>query len=116
MSAPIAVSAMADATVLPFTGSMSNPLLAAVPVGMWSKASISRLSERAREAGEAQPVGNADRPHIHRAFLVNLPRRAVAEALVVALRVVKLQPGANAGLGFGHRRIGVEIDVLVFEA
>jgi hypothetical protein len=36
------------------------------PVGMWAKASISLLSEFAREAGEAQPVGNADRPHIHR--------------------------------------------------
>src|SRR6516165_265316 len=34
-----------------------------------------------------------------RAFLVNLPRRAIAEALVLALRVVKVQPGANAGLG-----------------
>ena len=35
-------------------------------VGMWAKASISPLSEFAREAGEAQSVGNADRPHIHR--------------------------------------------------
>jgi hypothetical protein len=33
---------------------------------MWAKASISPLSELAREAGEAQPVGEADRPHIHR--------------------------------------------------
>ena len=33
---------------------------------MWAKASISLLSELAREAGEAQPVGNADRPHVHR--------------------------------------------------
>jgi hypothetical protein len=31
---------------------------------MWAKASISSPSELAREAGEAQPVGNADRPHI----------------------------------------------------
>jgi hypothetical protein len=31
-----------------------------------SKVSISLLSELAREAGEAQSVGNADRPHIQR--------------------------------------------------
>ena len=31
-------------------------------------------------------------------FLVNLPRRAIAEALVLALGVVKVQPAANAGL------------------
>jgi hypothetical protein len=37
-----------------------------VPVDMWAKASISPLYELAREAGEAQPVGEADRPHIHR--------------------------------------------------
>ena len=37
----------------------------AVPVGMWAKASISPLVELAREAGEAPPVGKADRPHIH---------------------------------------------------
>jgi len=36
------------------------------PVGMWAKASISSLFELAREAGEAEPVGAADRPHIHR--------------------------------------------------
>jgi hypothetical protein len=29
---------------------------------MWAKASISPPSELAREAGEAQPVGEADRP------------------------------------------------------
>ncbi len=74
MSAPIAVSAMADAMVLPFTSSISSSLLGVVPVGMWAKASISPFSELAREAGEAQPVGEAD--------LVNLPRRAVGEALV----------------------------------
>ena len=32
---------------------------------MWAKASISPLSKLAWEAGEAQPVGEADRPHIH---------------------------------------------------
>jgi hypothetical protein len=33
---------------------------------MWAKVSISPPSELDREAEEAQPVGSADRPHIHR--------------------------------------------------
>jgi hypothetical protein len=50
------------------------------------------------------------------AFLVNLPRRAIAEALVLALLIVKAEPGTDANLGLGDRRIGVEVDFLVFEA
>src|SRR5439155_26882037 len=49
------------------------------------------------------------------AFVVNLSRRAIAEALVLALGVVKVQPGANTGLGFGHSRISVEVELFVFE-
>jgi len=48
--------------------------LLAGPVGMWAKASISPLFELAREAGEAEPVGAADRPHIHRPFSCRLCR------------------------------------------
>jgi hypothetical protein len=44
-----------------------------------------------------------------------LPRRAIAEALVLALLVVEVEPGANTGLGFGHSRVGIEVDFLVFE-
>ena len=55
------VSATAGSVSLLFTSSISNPLLAAVPVVMWAKASISPRCELAREAGEAEPVGNADR-------------------------------------------------------
>src|SRR2546421_13107354 len=50
------------------------------------------------------------------AFLVNLPRRAIAEALVLALFIVEAEPGADAGLRLGDRRIGVEVDLLVFQA
>ena len=114
-SAPIAATAMAGSTILLFASSISNPLLAVAPVGMWAKASISPLSELAREAGEAEPVGKADSPH-STGFLVNLPRRAVAEALVLAFLVVETEPGADASLGLGDRRVGVEIDFLVFEA
>ena len=35
---------------------------------------------------------------------------------MLALDVVKVQPGADTGLGFGHGRIGMEVDLLVFEA
>ena len=45
--------------MIPFNPSLLNPLLMVVPVGMWSK---------------AQPVGEADRPHIHR----YAPRRLAA--------------------------------------
>src|SRR5262249_50857712 len=48
-------------------------------------------------------------------FLVNVPRRAITQALVLALRVVKFQPQANAGRGFGDCRIGIEVDLLIFE-
>src|SRR5262249_50005533 len=50
------------------------------------------------------------------AFLVNLSRRAIAEALVLALVIVEIEPSANASLGFGDCRISVKVDLLVFEA
>jgi hypothetical protein len=37
-----------------------------------------------------------------------LLRCAITEALVLALRVVKVQPGTITGLGFGHMRAAVE--------
>src|ERR1700719_5006767 len=35
---------------------------------------------------------------------------------MLALVIVEAEPGANAGLGLGDRRIGIEVDFLVFEA
>src|SRR5436853_5123277 len=82
--------------------SISILWLAVAPVGMWAK---------------AQPVGEADRPHIHgHSAFVGLARCAVAQALVLALLVIKAEPGADAGLGLGDTGIGVEVDLLVFEA
>jgi hypothetical protein len=49
------------------------------------------------------------------AFLVDLPWCAITQALVLTLRVVKIEPGANTSPGFGHSRISVEVDLLVFE-
>src|ERR1700751_6387866 len=61
---------------------------------------------RARSGSGGRATGRQRRSSTYpRAFLVNLFRRAVAEALMLALHVVKLQPGANADLGFGHSRI-----------
>src|SRR5438105_13660516 len=66
---------------------------------------------------ERRPRGRQRRSSTYpQAFLVNLPRCAIAEALVLAFRVVKFQPGANTGLGFGHSRISIEVDLLIFEA
>ena len=61
-------------------------------------------------------TAGADRSTYPQAFLVDLPRRAIAEALVLALLIVEAKPGADAGLGLGDCCIGVEIDFLVFEA
>ena len=47
---------------------------------------------------------------------VGLARRAIPQALVLALLVIKAEPGADAGLGLGDAGIGVEVDLLVFEA
>ena len=35
---------------------------------------------------------------------------------MLALVIVEAEPGANAGLGLGDRRIGIEVDFLVFAA
>jgi hypothetical protein len=35
---------------------------------------------------------------------------------VLALFIVEAEPGADAGLGLDDRRIGVEVDLFVFEA
>src|SRR5712672_2426655 len=47
---------------------------------------------------------------------VHLPRRAIAMALMLALLVVEDQPSPDAGLSLGDAAIGVQVDLLVFEA
>src|SRR6185437_7314966 len=72
---------------------------------------------RARSGSGGSAAGRQRRSSTYpQAFLVNLARCAIAQALVLTLLVVEVQPGANAGLGFGHCRISVEVDLLVFEA
>src|SRR5499427_2620387 len=50
------------------------------------------------------------------AFLVNMPRCAITEALVLTLLIVETEPGADAGSGLGDCRISAKVDLLVFEA
>src|SRR5205823_10449338 len=72
---------------------------------------------RARSGSGGSAAGRQRRSSTYpQAFLVNLSRRAIAEALVLALLIVEIEPTANAGFGLGHTRIGVEVDLLVFEA
>jgi hypothetical protein len=68
MSAPIAVSAPVGSTNLLFTSSILNPVLAAAPVGMWAKASISPPSELAREASSGESIANLTFGGITRTF------------------------------------------------
>ena len=49
-------------------------------------------------------------------YFVDLARRAIAQALVLPLLVIEVEPGADAGLGLGDAGICVEVDLLVFEA
>ena len=72
---------------------------------------------RAGSASGGSAAGRQRRSSTYpQALLVNLLRRAIAEALVLALGVVKVQPGVDAGLGFGNSRISMEVDLFVFEA
>src|SRR3989440_9645767 len=71
---------------------------------------------RARSGSGGSAAGRQRRSSTYpQAFLVNLPRRAITEALVLALLVVEVEPRANTGLGFGHSRVAIEVDFLVFE-
>ena len=43
------------------------------------------------------------------AFLIDLPRRAVTKALMLAFVVVEAEPGANPSLGLGNALIDIEV-------
>ncbi len=68
---PIHVIAVVADVIIISTSSYSKSLLWLAPVGMGAKASISPFppdvaqAAVARGMGEAQPVGEADRPHVH---------------------------------------------------
>src|SRR6516165_1160796 len=59
-----------------------------MPVGMWAKASVSP----------------------------DLPRRAVAKALMLPFLAVERSQAPTPGLGLGEAGIGVQVDLLVFQA
>ena len=97
---------------------MSAPLAISAPscvgCGYVGEGGISRLVELAREAAEAEPLGNADCPHLHRPFWY-IRRSVRAGALVVAFRLIEAD---KAPYRPWPRRacVGVEVDFLVFEA
>src|SRR6516164_8909092 len=113
MSAPLVVSAPAGLMILLITSSLSNPLLAVVPVGMWAQASISPPSELAREAGKRS---RSAKPIVH--ISTGLPRKFAAacgsrgsDAVAPSCRsVAKRRPG----LGLGDAGISVQVYLLVF--
>jgi hypothetical protein len=53
------------ATELESAVSISKSLLLLMPVGMGATVSISPFPDLAREVGEAEPFGAADRPDVH---------------------------------------------------
>src|SRR5215471_19108174 len=115
MSAPIAVDATAGSTSLPFTSSVANSLLV-VTCGYVGEGEHFPAF-RAGSASGGSAAGRQRRSSTYpQAFLVNLSRRAIAEALVLALVIVEIEPSTNASLGFGDCRISVKVDLLVFEA
>src|SRR5271155_6021890 len=83
---------------------------------MWAKASISRLPELAREAGGSAAGRKRRSSRYPGTLLVNLPRRSITEALVLAFLIVEVEPGANTRPSLGNTGIGVEVDLLVFKA
>src|SRR5947199_2379820 len=108
MSAPIAVGTTAGSTSLLFISSISNPFVGCGACGYVGEGEHFPAF-RARSGSRGSAAGRHRRSSTYpQAFLVNLPRRAITQALVLALRVVKVQPGANTGLGFGHTRISME--------
>src|SRR5438477_9043792 len=116
MSAPIIVSAVAGTTTLFFTSSILKSFVGCGACGYVGEGEHFPASPACSGSG-GSAAGRRSRSSTYpQAFLVNLPRRAVAEALMRALVIVEAEPCANAGLGLGDRRIGVEIDLLVFEA
>src|SRR5207302_10581691 len=55
---------------------------------------------RAGSGGGGSAAGRQSRSSTYpQAFIVNLPRRAIAEALVLTLLIVEIEPGANPGFG-----------------
>src|SRR5215467_12486331 len=117
MSAPIAVDATAGLRRLRFTLFINIKSVvgggACGDVGEGEHFPASRASS---ESG-GSAAGRRRRSSIYpQAFLVNLPRRAITEALMLTLLIVETEPGADAGPGLGDGCIGIEVDFFVFEA
>ena len=97
MSGPIAATAMAGLTILTF-----HPINIKAFVGCGACGYVGEGEHfpafRARSGGGGSGAGRQSRSSTYpQAFLVNLPRRAIAEALVLALLIVEIEC-INSGL------------------
>jgi hypothetical protein len=116
MSAPITVTGATGSTNLSFTSSIHccswcrGSLWGCVGEGEHFPAFQGSSGSGGSTAGRQRRSSTCPQ-----AFLVDLPWCAITQALVLTLRVVKIEPGANTSPGFGHSRISVEVDLLVFE-
>src|SRR5215470_13534543 len=117
MSAPIAVDATAGLTRLRFTLFINiKSVVGGGACGDVGEGEYFPASRASSESG-GSAAGRRRRSSIYpQAFLVHLPRRAITEALVLTLLIVKTEPGADAGPGLGDGGIGIEVDFFVFEA
>src|SRR5215471_17873037 len=115
MSAPIAVGATAGLTSLRFTSSILKSIVGGGACGYVGEGEHFPAF-RAGSGSGGSAAGRQRRSSTYpQALLVDLPRRAITQTLMLALCVVKVQPDANTGLSFGDSRIGMEVDLLVFE-
>src|SRR5260370_22931880 len=110
MSAPIAVTAL---VILPFKIALINPCCVGGCAGGDVGEGEHFPAFRVRSGCGGSAAGRQHRSSTYpQAFLVNLPRRAITEALVLALLVVEAEPGANADLRLCDAGIGVQVDLL----
>src|SRR6516165_10516699 len=112
MSAPIAVEALVTLASKPFDQSFCEWLCL---WGCGRRRAFPAFPRRLGKRGSAADRQSRSSTY-PQALLVDLARRAVAEALMLPFLVVEAQPSADPGLRFGDAGIGMQVDLLVFQA
>src|SRR5438128_8353964 len=114
MAAPIAIEALVTLPSKPFCSIL---VLVVVAVGMWGEGEH-LPAFRAGSGSGGSAAGRQSRSSTYPPALcfVHLPRRAIAMALMLALLVVENQPSPDAGPSRGDIAIGMQVNLLVFEA
>src|SRR6516164_8121889 len=111
MSAPIAVKAL---VTLPAKTPLINPSVRGGACGDVDEGEHF-AGFRAGSGSGGSADGRQRRSSTYPQAFVNLARRVVAEALVLALFVIEAEPGANAGLCLGDTGIGMQVDLLILQ-